>query len=141
VIGQTQGTLYFEGSSFVDATSKRVFTISDGTLDNRIWLEFTTANVITAGMVRNTVTQASILNAGFLSNTNYKIAVTYNSNYMAFFVNGVKIGEDLALTVPICNQIRFDAGAGTFPFYGDGKAWALYTTALTDAQAISLTTP
>jgi hypothetical protein len=140
VIGQTQGTLYFEGSSFADTTSKDI-CLTDGTLNNRISIIFSAANAIRAFVGAGGVTQADISNASFTTGVNYKVAVTFQLNKVALFVNGVKIGEDLTVTVPICNQIQFNNGGASAPFYGNTNGLAFYTTALTDGQAISLTTP
>jgi hypothetical protein len=140
VIGQTQGTIYFDGTSFADTTSKDI-CLTDGTLNNRVSIIFSAANAIRTFVGAGGVTQADISNASFTTGVNYKVAVTFQLNKVALFVNGVKIGEDLTVTVPICNQIQFNNGGASAPFYGNTNGLAFYTTALTDGQAISLTTP
>lgn len=140
LIGQAAGTIFFwVTTTWADSVSKCV-SISDGTLNNRATINFTTGNVINAIVVSGGATQATIDNAGFSNLTEYKVAVTYQSNKVALFVNGSKIGEDLTVTVPACSRIGFDSGAGSAPFYGNFKAFQLSTTALSDAEAITLTT-
>lgn len=139
-IGQTEGTLYFEGSTFADGTQK-VISISDGTSNNRIILEFNTANTLSSTLIAGGSILGSISYGAFTTGTNYKIAVVYRNNYFALFVNGAKVGEDLTITVPACSQVRFDHGGSTGGgFYGAVKARSLCKTAISDAEAISLTT-
>lgn len=140
LIGQTEGTIFFwVRNTWADAVSKAI-SISDGTANNSITLDFTTGNVINALVVSSGVTQATISNAGFSNLTEYKVAITYQNNKAALFVNGSKIGEDLTVTVPACSRIGFDSGAGSNPFYGNIESFGILKTALSDASAQSLTT-
>lgn len=140
LIGQTEGTLFFEGSSFTDAVNKD-FSISDGTANNIIILRFSTANVISTVVITGGTTFVSLNSAVFTSNTVYKIAVTYITNKVALFVNGVKIAEDLSVTIPACSRIGFDGGTGgTNNMRANVKAVVIYKTAMSDSEAISLTT-
>lgn len=138
VIGQTEGTIYFEGSSFADSTSKNI-SISDGTANNRIRITFGSTNAIAGIVESGGVVQANISTA-FTTGTNYKAAIVYRNNYVAFFLNGVKVGEDTSATIPVCSQINFDAISASTGFYGKCKVFALSKTARTDSQAIALTT-
>lgn len=139
-IGQTEGTLFFwVKTTWADSVSKAV-SISDGTANNRVMIDFTSGNVINALVVSGGVTQATISNASFLSLTEYKVAITYQNNKAALFVNGTKVGEDLTVTVPACSRIGFDNGAGSNPFYGNISAFSISKTALSDADAQTLTT-
>lgn len=140
LIGQTEGTLYFEGSSFADGTAKHILSISDGTDNNRVQIYTAATNVIGGFIANAGVSQALVENTGFVTGTNYKIAFTYKSNKAALFINGVKIGEDLTVTVPACSRIATEP-SGTAPFYGNGKVWAISKTAISDAEAITLTQP
>jgi hypothetical protein len=142
LIGQTQGTLYFQGSTFADGTDKRI-TLSDFTNGQRVILQFATTNVLSAVFLDNSVNQGSISNAGFTTGTNYKICITWKANKLALTINGVKIGEDLSVTTGTITMTRvaFHAGDGTSPFYGECEALIPLKTAISDAEAIALTTP
>lgn len=140
LIGQSAGTLFFwVRNTWADSVSKAI-SVSDGTANNRIIIDFTSGNVINALVVSGGVTQATISNASFANNTEYKVAVTYQTNKAALFVNGTKIGEDLTVTVPACDRFAFDSGAGSNPFYGGVEGVNLLPTALSDADAQTLTT-
>lgn len=140
IIGQTEGTLFFEGSSFANGVSKGTLVISDGTLNNRVGLAFNSSNNINAFVISSGAVQADI-NTAFTTGTTYKIALTYKSNKAALFVNGVKIGEDLSVTVPSSlSRLGFDSGSGTLPLNAFGTIWIGSKTAFTDTEAIELTT-
>jgi hypothetical protein len=139
VIGQTQGTLYFRGTIPADGISKQI-TINDATGNNRLGFAFPASNVLEGFMINGGVVQADILNLGFTSFFEYKLALTFQSNKVAFFANGTKIGEDLTATVPATFRLSLDAGTGTANFYGNIFALSLLPTALSDAEAIAATT-
>jgi hypothetical protein len=141
LIGQTEGTLYFEGSSFADGTYKQI-SLSDGTINNRVTISFNNTNKIHAHIFSGGATSATIENTGFTTGTTYKVAIVYRNNYAALFVDGVKIGEDLVFTVPSSmSKISLTDGGTGSVFYGEGEALMLIKTALSDADAISLTRP
>lgn len=139
-IGQTEGTLYWEGNSWDDGTGKYM-GLSDGTANNRIHIGFSTANQIEGAVVQGGVVQADLLGAStaFVTGTQYKIALTYQNNKAALFINGVKKLEDLTVTVPPTSKIEFTLTGGT-PMYAKQKVFVIIPTALTDAEAIALTT-
>ena len=73
-----------------------------------------------------------------------KMAVTYTSSAIKFFVNGSLIGTDTSFTLP-SSMSRVDVGhMGGQPdsqrMRGGVNQFVLFPTALTDAEAISLTT-
>ena len=73
-----------------------------------------------------------------------KMAVTYTSSAIKFFVNGSLIGTDTSFTLP-SSMSRVDVGhMGGQPdsqrMRGSVNEFLLFTTALTDAEAIALTT-
>lgn len=138
LIGQTEGTIYLDLKSWADGTQKS-FSISDGTTDNRVSVNLTSTNTISTTVVNATSTQASIANTRFRSNQEYKIAVTYQSNKVALFVNGEKIGEDLSVTVPACSVIDFGDGSGANDLYGNISTIGLLPSAISDGAAQALT--
>ena len=139
VIGQTEGTLYFDGSSFADGTVKEI-SISDGSTANYIAIRFNASNNIQLLVTQGGVVSVNLSGGAFVSGTNYKIAVTYSGSRAAFTVNGVTV-EDLVVVIPACHQIRFSTGSGTLPFYGECRGLALSPIVISDAEAISWTTP
>ena len=142
VIGQAAGTLYWEGNTFPDSTVKTILCLSDNSLVNTIKLRTNSSNEFQAQIVTGSGIQAQITSSPFVLGTDYKIAVCYGPNRCALVVNGVKVAEDLTVTVPATFKISFDRGdTATEVFYGNTKVKAVLPTALTDAEAIALTTP
>ena len=73
-----------------------------------------------------------------------KMAVTYTNSAIKFFLNGVLVGTDTSFTLP-SSMSRVDIGhMGGQPdsqrMRGSVNEFLLFTTALTDAEAIALTT-
>lgn len=138
LIGQTEGTFYFEAQAWADGTTKAI-TLSDGTTNNRVLIQFSSGNLINTTIVAGGVVQATISSAAFPSGVLHRIAVVYRSGYAALFVNGVKIGEDLSVTVPAMTQLAMGTGAGSLPFYGKIKIIGISKTASSDANCLLLT--
>jgi len=72
-----------------------------------------------------------------------KVAILWQANKYALFVNGVKAAENLSgATFPAgtLNKIDFDNVNSNTPFYGEVKQTLLFPTALSDEACIELTT-
>ena len=144
VINSSEGVLYAEISALVNDSSFREIAISDGSSNNRIELRYgNTSNEI--GLVVRSIdsTVVSIFGTTFYDITNFnKVAIRYKLNDVSLWVNGVQIGStDTTATMPInLSELAFDSGAGSNDFYGKTKSIQVYTTALSDAELISLTT-
>jgi hypothetical protein len=143
LIGQTEGTLFIEGSALQNGSiDSRRISISDGSTNNRITIEWDEdSNRIRAFMSALGVTVGSTSYTGINQTNNSKIAVTYNSSAFSMFINGVKVDSDTTIgTTPIgMAQFNFSAETGLLPFQGNAKQLLIFPTALTDGQAIELT--
>jgi hypothetical protein len=143
LIGQTEGTLFIEGSALQNGSiDSRRISISDGSTNNRITIEWDEdSNRIRAFMSASGVTVGSTSYTGINQTNNSKIAVTYNSSAFSMFINGVKVDSDTTIgTTPTgMAQFNFSAEGGALPFQGNAKQLLIFPTALTDAQAIELT--
>ena len=143
VINSSQGVLYFEGSYPITANgsgNKRI-SISDGTSGNRVMLAEVGNTGISALISSGGLNSAYI--TGSLDNlSNFKIAISYKQNDFALWVNGIKtVGVPTnGGNAPIgLNQVAFDGGDGTNPFYGKTKSVQVYTSALSDLELTNLT--
>jgi hypothetical protein len=73
----------------------------------------------------------------------YKVALKYKSEDIAIWINGVEVETStLAFSfAAVLDNLSFDYnGNGGLPFYGKVKDLQVFTTALTDAELIALTT-
>lgn len=138
-IGATEGSIYFRGFVNFDGTDKRI-TITDGTANNRINLIFGTDNKARCYIQATTVQADFISPDVFRSDSELRVVLVYAANRAALFINGVKVGEDLTVTVPSgMDRIAFnDSGLN---FSGAWKLLAISNIAFTDQQAETLSTP
>jgi hypothetical protein len=73
----------------------------------------------------------------------HKVAFKFAENDYALWINGVEVATSLVGGVNIPNtfdRLDFKNASGSSPFYGKVKSVQVYTTALSDAELISLTT-
>ncbi|MDC3299534.1 carbohydrate binding domain-containing protein [bacterium] len=142
VIGQTEGTLFYELKSFVTTADSSLFIgVSDGTSDNRVLIGPANA----ANRIRVVCIFSGVSNNGnnylVTDITTYnKVAVKYNSSSVDVFINGVKqasqTGGSFSRTL---DDSTFDNGTGQNYFIGNIKQRVHFNEALSDAECISLT--
>jgi hypothetical protein len=143
LIGQTEGTLYFEVQGFSDGNPASQFiTLNDGTTNNQIGFLYTlTLGRITGYFRVNSATLQ--ITSTVLKTLNSKIILKYNSsNVYTLFINGSLIGTGTAassFSSPL-TAFKISQGNGSSPYNGKIKSIVLYQTALTNDQCIDLTT-
>jgi hypothetical protein len=143
LIGQTEGTIFWEGYSWADSTNKCILSISNGTDYSKISLKVDNSNKINFTCVNNSGggTQATITSSTITSKTIYKVAGVYKGNKLALFIDGNKVDEDQSVILPAFNVISpFDEAEGSnLDFYGETGALWIAPVAISDAEAIALT--
>ena len=143
LIGQTEGVLFVESAALFNDLTPRLFSLSNGTTTNRIFINYSaTSNTIGLTVVSAGIT---ILNINYLvSNTTQfaKIAVRYSNTLgYSLWVNGVNRGSNALVTIPaFMSRLGFDNGAGGTFFFSKTKQVQLYKTALSDTEMATLTT-
>ena len=137
LIGQTEGTLFLDIITTADGTTK-AFSITDGTTNNRVSILINSLNEIRPTITNGGSVQMDVSVTTLVTGTRYKMALTYKSNYAAFFLNGVKMTEDLSINVPGCSVLAFDDGA-TNRMNGQIFGAGIMKTALSDVDAQTLT--
>ena len=144
LIGQTEGTVYYEISALdLDSSNWRTISVSDGTTNNRISFYFTgrgTANEVRALVRAGAVNYFSeYYNGATITNT-IKVAIAYASNDAAFYVNGVQVATGSSVTVPACSNFVTAEGSSGAPMFGNLNQAILFPTRLTNDELASLTT-
>jgi hypothetical protein len=135
VIGQTEGTLYFEGSGLSSSVGNKVISLNDGTNTNSFWLYIISSS---EGIrIFDGVTIGSFFNINAYENN--KFALVYNSTNTRLFING-----SLAITIPFksmsnLNKLSFSDGNEGQKFEGNIKDVRVYNNALTDQELQALT--
>jgi len=143
LLNDSEGTLFLEMKGISDGGDSRRFTISNGSIDNRVSLEYDeNAGRIKAFLSTGGTTTGALDESGHPQTDNHKIAITYTASAFKIFIDGVLEGSDTSLTgTPIgLDQIEFKSGSGNNPMEGLVKQALVFKTALTDAEAIALTT-
>ena len=139
LINSEEGTFYAEISALSDDGTYRNIALSDGSLTNRILLQYTpNANQINIVIVfsggqyslNHTVSNVTEFN---------KIAIKYKAGDNALWINGLEVDTDTNTLLPSSlNTLSFDNTIGD-TLYSKTKALAVYKTALTDLELESIT--
>jgi hypothetical protein len=143
LIGQTQGTIFFDviiGDSDNSSISRNIGGISDGTGSNRIEIYRFNNTIqydnVVSGVVQFTGSIFTITNF----NTRLKVAISYSLNNVKSFVNGVLVNTDLSALIPACSEFGVGTCRGILVYGGHINQTALFKTALSDANCITMTT-
>ena len=141
-INSTEGVLYAEISALADDGTYRIFSINDGTTNERVYIQYTNASNAIAVVVKNgNTTQANISHTLTDETQNAKVAFKYKANDFALYINGSQIGTDTSGSTPVgLNNFSFDQGNGANFFYGNVKQVAVFNEALSNSELATLTT-
>ena len=139
VINSIEGVLYWNIITQDSNSSSKAISINNGS--NTILSIYFYSSSINVIFNVNGVNQF-YANFGLTIGQEYKIAVLYQENNFALYVNGVKRAEDTNGSVPSVDtfdRLNLSEVSGS-KFYGNVKEVKLYNTALTDQELINLTT-
>jgi hypothetical protein len=144
LIGQTEGTIYFEADVQKRNTGDFYIGISNGaSLAEAIYLSQPSPSgsltiLFRTGVLTPTIT---VLSANWNIGLN-KIAIAYNASLGEVFINGFSKGTVALTAIPTCNKFtlgsRPDGGGNLVS--GTYNLAALFQTRLTNAQLATLTT-
>ena len=138
----TEGVLYAEIAALADDLTRRIITITDGTLNNIVKLEYKNLSNQIEAVLYNGNTECLILHTLSDETEFNKIAFKYKQNDFSLFVNGIKVGTDtsgVVFTPNTLNNLSFNQGGGN-NLYGNVKQVLTFNTALTDTELQDLTT-
>ena len=144
-INSTEGVLYAEVAALDNPTAQEIaLSISEGQSGaNRLLIRMKTDGKIGVVLRVANTTEASIDSAVLNQSVKHKIALKWKVNDIAFWIDGIEVGTDNSANVfaaNILDEISFNQGNGTNPFYGKVNALQVYKEALTDAELATLTT-
>ena len=136
----SEGVLFFEGSSLADANTGAHFLslggvnvtndrISIGFLSRRIFVEIKRDNVV------------QMIHLQVIDTTQVaKVAISYKENDCNFYINGVLVDSDTSVNLPSNLQTLNFSKPSVFNFYGNTNQVLYFPTALSDEACIELTT-
>jgi hypothetical protein len=147
-IGQTEGTIFFDG--FFGDEPNQVFLYLQQTgstgINNSMYLQKeSSSNVMTFNVWNGATRQVLISGGNYTIGQRIKIAAVYKLNDFVLYVNGVQLGTDTAGTPPTTGNLTLCAYGGdtslvNFIASKGCKMVALWKTRLTNTQLAELTT-
>ena len=142
LIGQTEGTLFFNVNYKQLSTTARFITISNATNSNLVQF-YTSANSST---LRGYIAiNGTIIFDGTIKNLNisefFKIAIAYKSGDTKIYVDGnLLITRNIIYTTGIFNVLNFANQFNNSPFEGQVQSLMVFPSALSDTELATLTT-
>jgi hypothetical protein len=137
----SEGVLMAEISALANDLTRRIITITDGTLNNIVKLEYKNVSNQIEAVLYNGNTQCLILH-NLSDETEFnKIAFKYKQDDFSLFVNGTKVGTDVSGSIFPSNtlsNLSFYQGNSNY-FYGNTKQIQYFPTALNDSDLETLT--
>ena len=145
VINSTEGVLYVEMAATSFSSNYDVITLSDGTNNNLVGIFYLANN---KSINVNVKQLGSSVFTGFASTITYppldfhKIAVKYKTGDFALWIDGTEVltGSGAFTNLGLSNLQLADGNGTSNKFFGKVKELQVFTTALTDAELIALTT-
>ncbi len=141
LFNDSEGVLYCEIKATANDLSQRRITISDGSLNNRIGIEYTSSSNQIRGRVTDGGSGQADMTYTAIDITEYiKIAVKYKVNDCALYVNGQEVVVDTSATMPSgLDKLSFDQATSVLNYYGNVKSVMVFKEALTDLELEKLT--
>ena len=141
----TEGVLYFEGERLSLLGGKRTISISDGSVNNYLYIQFQgVSNTIRIFYKTIEFGQVLLLNHNLSNELGLnKYAFKWSNNNFSLWINGTKELEQLngsTATSSVFSELNFALGNGFDDFYGNVKQVLTFNTALSDADLATLTT-
>lgn len=144
LIGQTEGTLFFDGIAEGYQTTLYGTIVLDLNLNanNDRYIHFLTNKSIRFSEYAGGTTTALIETpANYIVNgARYKIAVAYKANDFVMYVNGVQIGTDTNGAIFGADKLYLGYYSSGFESLNKYNSIALWKTRLTNQELITLTT-
>lgn len=143
LIGQTQGTIFYDGIRGNETEEMYLFLQKNGStgVNDSIYIIKEIAGI--SAKVYVSGFQVNIVGGSYSINQRIKIAFAYSSTSCALYVNGVEIGTDSSATIPTCANLQVGTytGAPSNPIYMANKVnqVALFKTRLTNTELAQLT--
>ena len=140
----SEGVLFIETKALFNNNDGRGISINAGNGNNRILISYpSSASSAILGYTQSTAGSGSSMSAvGIDTTQKHKAAIKYKLNNTSFWVDGVRIGLDTSVAMPVgLKQLDFTNGisAAAAKYRGNLNAIAVYKTALTDTELANLT--
>jgi len=141
----SEGVLFIETKALQDQVAQaRGVSINAGNGNNRVLISYpSSATSAILGYTQSTAGSGSSISfVGIDITQKHKAAIKYELNNTSFWVDGVRIGVDTSVAMPVgLKQLDLTNGisTNTAEYRGNLNAIAVYKTALTDTELANLT--
>ena len=141
LIGQTEGTIFFEVDKTTRTDNDYRVQLSDGTTNNWLFVGVEVGNNIrlycNVGGVNQFTVYGSVVTNGI-----HKVAMAYKANDFKVYVDGVAWITQTSGSVPACSKLNLGSAAPTTDAATDSKTSQalLFKTRLTNQELQDLTT-
>ena len=142
LINDSEGTLYFEGSTLENGGgSHRIISLSDGTSNNLIYIRIDSTASRFRGFARGSSGSYTLITVNSIPQTdNNKIALVWDATNFRIWINGSERATTTINNSPVgMNTLNLSSPTGSDTFFGKVKQLQVYDTALTDTQLAALT--
>jgi len=145
ILPSDEGILYCEIAALANDSTNRLFSLSNGTSQNRIFLGFNSSS----NSIRYRVQVANVYQADNSVSVSditlfNKIAIKYKANDFALWINGSQVDTDTngtTFSAGTLSELDFDSAAGGSPVYGKIRDIRVYNTKeMTDSEVDILLT-
>jgi len=143
ILPSEEGILYGEFAALANDETFRLFSLSNGTSANRVYLGFGSgSNTIWCSVSNSNVGQAAIIHTISDVKLFNKAAIRFKANDVQLYVNGVQVGTDTSATIPSdFSSVQFNSGSGSSALYAKIRDIRVYNTKeMTDSEVDILLT-
>ena len=138
----SEGVLFAEISALANGVGLMTIGINDGdgTADNFVNILYRNNASEVWAQVSGSGSNTNIFLYDVQQDYNNKIAISYSSNSLKIYINGILKGSANLIALPVgLNSFNFRSATNLENFYGNVKKIQYYNTALTDAELQALT--
>lgn len=140
LIGQTEGTIFCDVNlNRLPIGNQTALILGFNNTVNSVRIRFRVSMI--EGLIFYNNSIAAQISTNISQAGRYKISLSYNNNYAALFVNGVKVGQDLTVSTQDLSSIGLGSFSSGFEQLNDSiNSAVIWKTQLTDQECINLTT-
>ncbi len=142
MFNDSEGVLFVEIAAFANDQTSRPLTISDGSYNNRVLIQYSPTASNTIRCILNSSLGSEKLEYTSPDITQFsKIAFKYKSGDLALWVDGIERDTSTSsISLSGLDELSFDNGRAVQFFYGKCKQLIYFNEALTDTELEELTT-
>lgn len=142
LFNSAEGCLFIETKALSNTSTDRIYSLSDGTTSNRIYIFFDTNNTLRFFIVTGGVFQFAVTASGIDILNKNKIAIAWDEDEVLVYVNGTETNTILNITPPIgLSDLSFSHPNGSANvFASETSETKVFSVKPTLSELVKLTT-